>query len=360
MRVSDLAIERGVYRNRLHNANLREWQRATSATRIQNFGSGYVADRIGSSLNAGTARSITIARSTDVPTDLLFAEEYSMQVTNNTVYNPSAGEFILPFRHIIEANFCHDLSGQNITFGIWIWSDVSRTVPVSFHSGDNSSSYVSAFGLSAGWGFYTKTVNVPFTIVPSTDWGLRVYVGSVAGTTYQAANLDVWSGASLFSHASMTNWASTTGVKLRFGQHQLRLGVWSPDEMVRSFSLFSGMNADEEFESLKRYFEKSYARQIPVGTITDIGLTRTFMRSTAQSDAQLRYSVEKRINPIFNTYSPATGAVGTVRNNSGPGDAASLLYPLTNGTINVPYVDTLIVVAADSDIRFHWTADAEF
>lgn len=256
MKVFNFDPRQNSTRNYAINGNFDFWQRGTSVTNTPaSNSSAYRADRVqsGVSIAGGASKSITVARSASVPPTLTYPAKYSMSVTNNFAQSLAAADGYYPFLTIPEGQFVVELAGGNITFGLWIYSDVARTISTAVSNGAVTQSYVSTIAVSAGWGYYSQVV--PFSgvsILNTTDAGMRIIIGAISGVNAQAPSLNSWIAGNYYTASTADNWAATTGEKLRFSQFQIRKGAVSAEDMKNSFSLFAG-SYDNELRACQRY-----------------------------------------------------------------------------------------------------------
>lgn len=237
----------------------------------------------------------------------------------------------------IESIFSRQLADKTVTLSTW---------------------YYAASGAGAD-----ATITVEFAYPSAVDNWTSSTVFST--TTFNPTAIGSWQ-QKLITLTLPPNAASGISVRYKYGNLNtggarqfyltdccLMLGERPSVEFV-----YAGRNAVEELQLCQRYYEKSYDINTAPGTITQTGSQRTHMVTTSQTNASIRFSVVKRATPLFAVYSTATGVVNVLKNTSG-GDAAALLYPAANGNAGIPWIDTSIIVAVDTDMRFHWTADAE-
>ncbi len=350
-------------RNYAINGNFDFWQRGTSVTRTQVTGGGRLADRFYTGAAGATAKSITIARSTSVPTGLTYAASYSHELTNNTITTSFTGvDGIEACSTNLEGLFIQPLAGGLATLGFWLESSFAGTVTVAFRNLNSTLSYVTAIAVATGWNYYTVTVNLSAITIPNTTAsGLNIVIGALYSPTYQAPVLNAWSAGNYLSHSSATNWAATTGLKFRVAQIQLRKGAVSAEDMKNSFSLFAG-SYDNELRACQRYYEKSYNLDVALGSITPNGafVGVTYGDGVGLHDSKVDMKVTKRVAPVIGIWTVAAGLVSgaDVRSSVYNGSATTTL--LVGGVSSFTVRSNAYAPNAIAGTTFHWAADAEF
>lgn len=306
MKVFNFDPRQDSLQNYIINGNFDFWQRGTSVTHTPVSNSfTYRADRIrtGVSTSGGASKSITVARSVSVPPTLTYPAKYSMSITNNFATSLVANDSYWPFLTVPEGQFVAELAGGNITFGLWIYSDVARTISTAVSNGAVTQSYVSTIAVSAGWGYYSQVVSLSgISILNTTDAGLRIIIGAISHSGLYAPSLNSWVAGNYYSASTADNWAASTGEKLRFAQFQIRKGAVSAEDMKNSFSLFAG-TYDNELRACQRYYEV-----LPPWRDT---------RNTASTgnifpfNTQLNFKTMKRVAPVMSVFGLTTSFSAT-------------------------------------------------
>ena len=247
--------------NPIINSNFDFWQRlsGTSVTRTQALANGgYGADRTYSAVSVGgSAKSITIQRSTSIPNTIIPAS-FSHQVTNNTaIATYAAGEFIDPYEHNLEGLYFRPFAGRPITLGFWIFASVPGVYAAAVRRNISTRAYVSTVTVNAANTWEYKTVQIPWDTggaaqVYDTSARFSILIGAVTGTTFNASSLNTWLAGDAFSHSSVTNWTATAGAVLRIAQVQLRLGYRTLEEMRDGYVPFAP-SYNEELVACQRY-----------------------------------------------------------------------------------------------------------
>lgn len=363
MKSSNFTFTKKFLQNYAINGNLDFWQRGTSITRTQAANqNGYLADRMFAVAGGATAKSMTIDQSSDLPT-LPFPAKFSLQISNNTILSHAAGDYLEPIATYLESQMVKNLASGTITVGFWMWSAFSGTLPIACRNNGTSLSYVQTFAVNAGWDFYT--VQIPLTgitILNTNALGFIITIGATTGTTFQSPTLNAWVAGNYTSHASVTNWASTTGAKLRFAQMQIREGIIEKEELKNTFNL-AGDNLANELLLCQRYYEKNHdVDAVPTfGSTYAIRVGAHVSSDTILWGSTLVYKAVKRTAPIINLYGITTGPgiIHTQEGAAGGTDVAGTVL------MNAPYGFTVrktagVTSGTEAGIIYNFTADAEF
>lgn len=262
-RTPEIDLRDPYFYNPIINSNFDMWQRGTSFTRTQALNAtGYGADRFAAAVTpGGSAKSMTIQRSTVLPSSVATAT-YSYQVTNNTaIASFAAGELIACIEHIIEGTFLRPLANSAMTFGFWISSSVPGTYAVALRRNGSVRSYVTTITIDAASTWEYKSVNVPWDTggaaqLYDNTGSFNILIGGISGSTYQAPSLNQWNTGNYFTHSSATNWGATAGAVLRMSQLQLRSGSRSNVEMRDAYVPHMPTLA-QELAACQRYYETS-------------------------------------------------------------------------------------------------------
>jgi hypothetical protein len=147
--------------NAFINGNFDFWQRGTTFARTHGQ-NGLNCDRVRMSLGPTASKSMTINRSTSVPSGLLYPAFYSYEAVNNTAFASFSGsDFINPFYSYIEGNIFQSLIGKPFTLGFWMFAtNAIPNYPVSFINSTSIFSYVVNISIASGWNYYA--VQVPW------------------------------------------------------------------------------------------------------------------------------------------------------------------------------------------------------
>lgn len=117
-----------------------------------------------------------------------------------------------------------------------------------------------------------------------------------------------------------------------------------------------------ELALCQRYYEKSYDVAVNPGSVTTAGATNLYIgglpSAVYANTCWTFYKVTKRTPPTVTTYSPATGAVSKVRDNTANSDVPLLAWA-NAGTMGGGAYYNLSASATAINTAFHWAADAE-
>lgn len=143
---------------------------------------------------------------------------------------------------------------------------------------------------------------------------------------------------------------ASTGVVFEAQIAQVKLSV---GRKAQTFS-YSSRDVVEELSLCQRYFEKSYDKDIALGTVTDLG---AFYESsvTASMFKIIEFTTTKRVTPIIVGYNPLSGASGTWRNDTAASNPSFILgTTVSNRGFNID----MPVGGSGNSVRGHWAADA--
>lgn len=346
--------------NPLINSNFDFWQRSQSTllTTVE----AKVSDKHYSGTVGPTAKSVTVARSTDVPTGRPIPARYSSQLTNNTgVPSFAVNDYLYPLWHQIEGTIWRPVAGDKFTLGFWMFASVAGTYAVAIRRNAGARYYVTTVAASAGvWQYHVVYVPLdtsgPAQVIDETR-ALDVVIGGIGGTNSQAPTLNVWANGALFTHASATNWASTVGAVIRISQMGIKKGFRSLEDMRDGYKPYS-QNHNGELAACQRYFEKSYVQEQPLGALVTSGTISAHSNSsgTLNLHPTISYKVTKRVSPTLTFYSPATGTSGVWRDTTTASDRA--VVSIYSGDAYA--ILSVASVPAGSLVHGHYAADADF
>lgn len=344
--------------NPIINGNMDFWQRLTSMN-LTTVG-GRAADRHKAWTIGATSKSININRSTDLPSGLVQAAQYSLEAVNNTaVASLTSGEYVIPFEHMIEGTFFQPIYGKEFTIGFWMWTAHTGNVPLTIRNGAQSFTYATNIAVaSTGWNYYSVVIpyNANITVLDN-NVAIFLTIGCICGSTFQTATLNAWQAGNFISTTTATSWIATTGTKLRFAQMQLRAGTWAADDLKNSF-VRTGINYADELALCQRYFEKSYDVETVVDTITSTGCEQYLTQGANSEQRSWGFRVTKRAIPTMAFKDPVTGTpqqVDRARNVT-----TSTQVFLGGEQLGQRGFGTQTASTGGQIIRFHWTADADY
>lgn len=346
--------------NPLINSNLDFWQRSLST--LFTTVDGRVSDKHYAGATGPTSKSITVARSTIVPTQVPVHARYSNQLTNNTaVPSLAATDYLYPLLHPIEGNIWRPVANSGFTFGFWMFTTVAGTFPVAFRRNSLARSYVTTVTAAANvWQYHV--VHVPLDTggpaqVLDESRAMDVLVNGMGGSNFQAASLNTWLTGNFFTHASVTNWAATLGAVIRIAQMGIKRGFRSLEDMRDGYKPH-GQNYNAELIACQRYFEKTYNIDVPPGTATVDGAIINRAAVSSALDVNAIYKVRKRAQPGNVIFYSIGGAANNFRNNNSGLDTPTSGTLQGSGDTQLAWRQTGGIIDQNEYI-YHWTADAE-
>lgn len=345
--------------NPLINSNFDFWQRSISTplTTVE----AKVSDKHHSGTVGPTAKSVTIARSTDVPTAVPIPARYSSQLTNNTsVPSFAVNDYLYPLWHPIEGTIWRPVAGDKFTLGFWLFTSVAGTYTVAIRRNTGARYYVTTVTSPASvWTYHV--VHIPLdTGGPAQaideSRALDVVIGAVGGTNSQAPSLNVWANGVLFTHASATNWAATVGAVIRIAQMGIKKGFRSLEDMRDGYKPH-GQNYAEELRACQRYYEKSYLLNVFPGTVTSEGAWVNLKLIGTSGGSSLTFKTMKRAAPVVTLYSSNSASPNLIRDLAAGVDRAAAV----SGEHEWGVRDLGSNATPNGNGQaFQWTADADF
>lgn len=333
------------YRNAVINGNFDFWQRGTSLS--SSSGTKYLSDRwlnecVGSSL-VSSRQAFTLGQ-TSVP--------YEPKYFHRTVVTSVTGanNYCIMGQRIEGLGF-H--ANKNVTLSFYAKANTTRNLSVSFAqkfgtggspSADVTGIGTTKFNLTTSWQKFTVS-----TTIPSIS-------GKTLGTNndnYLALNMWFDAGSSL---NSVTNTLGHQSGTFDIAQVQLEYGDIATPFEIRSFG--------EELTLCQRYYEKSYALDLPPGSTSELGImlarfqqgyTSVIIKGAIIS---FKFTTTKRIIPAMTFYSHITGTSGVFYNFASSTDLPITSFNIgqTGGRVWVFESNTAIM---GIDVVGHYIADAE-
>lgn len=354
-------------RNLVINGAFDFWQRVagnTTSSTGTGFFNSYTADRFACYFNTTASKSVSIVRSTDVPTanQAGFAATYSYQFTNTNAIALSANDYYIAFNHSLEGLNYAAIGGPNkqFTVGFWFKSTLVGDYPISLRNHALDRSYVTTFNYPTAntWQFVQKT----FTTDSGGTWNYDTTRGMLiaiayGGSSWQVPSLNTWTaGAAIPSllgapTASVANFPGTAGAVFKIACFSITPGdgTMGSGSFARAATTIAG-----ELALCQRYFEKSWNLDTPVGTATLTGCLLTIAANGSSGEyARVLFQVRKRVTPVGAFYSRSTGTSGTIRNEAG--------FDVASGTAQIGE-NSFHSTGGPVDgnlYTYHWTADAE-
>jgi hypothetical protein len=284
------------------------WQLVEGATSTVNTAtqvtSTYAADMFAYQSTGATVKNYSVARSTNVPSQGQsgFVSTYSYLFTMITgIASPAAGDYVVPLSYRMEGLDYERIHAKTVTIGFWVNASVAGTYSLSLGNAGGNRSYVTTFTVSGSntWQYISLTVPLD----SSGGWafdntlGLVIYIGVIAGTTFQTSTLNTWQAGAFLTSSTSTNYQATTGATLLVAQLSIAEGIYG--YTATGFSR-QGASIGHELALCQRYIEvfgqsASVNRPVCMGTVTASN-TIAFIPG---------FSVKKRANPVA-TVSSAT------------------------------------------------------
>lgn len=332
--------------NLIMNPSFDLWQRGTSFVGIAS--AQYSADRWVYFKNGTMVQDSS--RSTDVPADV---NGYSLQ-TQVTTAQPSlaVGDFVIYAQHIEGYNF-RQIKGKNFVLKFRVKSPKTGVHCVSFRNNVNDRSYIAEYTVNQVDTWEEKIIRVKHDSTGTWEVenlaGMKVSFCQGAGSTFQTTP-GSWQSGNFLATANQVNTLDTIGNTFKIAQVQIHEGIDAIpfEKLARDFGT--------ELELCQRYYEKTYALNVAPGTSDFNGAQMAPANASSHVWRSDFWKVRKRIAPVFNIYSPFSGAINNLYRSTG-GDVAVSSYNQTNeaGTS----WEVLSAVSTGTRNRYHWVADAE-
>jgi len=325
------------YKNKFINGNFDIWQRGTS-----NGMSGYYTADRWNAANVGSTKIASRQTFTTGQTDVPGEPTYYMRQVVTT--SAGAGNFTLKYQAIENVR---TLAGKTATMSFWAKADSSKNMVTEFEqvfgTGGSPSTQVQSIGvtthaLTSSWKKFTTTVTLPSisgkTIGTAEDSRLVVLFWFDAGSTFN----------------SRTNSLGQQSGTFDIAQVQFEEGPVA--------TAFEQRHLGQELALCQRYYEKSYDLTVNPGTATVYGsyLHQVFV-TTNYPTWHVPFKITKRSAATIAMYSDTTGTVAKAYDSAATVDRSVLSAQVGHSGF-VGYVDN-ISTPAITNIRFHWTADAE-
>jgi hypothetical protein len=131
---------------------------------------------------------------------------------------------------------------------------------------------------------------------------------------------------------------------------------------LRSGNLVIPFHANDvctELPKVQRYFCKSYDSDVNAGTVTNVCAETMIEESASYAYGKVNFPVAMRLTPLVTIYNPSTGAVNSVRQNTGALNlAVSNVYERGEGGFNGIAISG--GTATNGRINLHYTAEVDF
>ncbi len=345
---TSLASDSG--KNLIINGNLDFWQRNTSFT---NAG-GYTADRFFVAENGSAQLDVIRVSNTDLP-----PSPYSLRVEPNTAMSlPITTNDFCRFEHKVEGLFIRESYDKDLIYAFDIKTNLSGTHCVALQNSDRSRSLVLEFNVSQSNVWERIVLKIPKIESGIGTWLTDTGVGLIINhplyfgdTTKETPTLGVWQNGDFRFTSNIQNLGNSTSNYVEFRRFSLHEGIEEIPfkDLMRDYQ--------KELGLCRRYFEKSYDLDTPVGSITRVGVSA--VRGTNPIGTTTIFMKEpKRNNPVVSFYSPVTGSVGVWRNESGEIDIT--VTEVSNGVFGQnEFGISASPLGTNQLANGHWVADSE-
>lgn len=344
-------------RNRIINGHMLINQRGGTTT-VNSTASTYGVDQW-AGVGQATDGVFTMAQSSATPPAGL---TNFLRATTTTADASIGATQSYALRHAIEGYNVADLGwgavgAATITLSFWVRSSLTGTFGGSVANNGNTRFYVFSYPINSAntWEQKTITVTGDTTGTWTTDntAGIKIFFNLGAGSTYTGA-AGSWGGATLYNVTSGVNLIGTLNATFDLTGVQLEKGSVASNFEYRPYGT--------ELILCQRYYEKSYAPNVALGTVTQTDSVQWRCQSPSNISwyprIPVQFRVTKRATPTVNTYSTQTGASGQVYIQApNAADKPASLYSV--GVNGVSVEATSGTTGADAQYVFHWTAESE-
>lgn len=288
--------------------------------------------------------------------------ENCLQILTVSGYSPIASDQFRVSHKIEGLNIANLRFGKStakkITLSFWVRSSVVGLHCVSFRNSSADRSYVATYTINTANNFEYKTITIngdtSGTWIYDTGIGLRIDFNLASGSTYTTSTPNQWVSGSYTGATGVVNDIATTGNEFIITGVQLEEGSIATPFENRPYGL--------ELSLCKRYFEKSYADSVAIGTLTNENAYCTSNLSPYLFHSPIvNFKVPKRIQPtivIYNPYASNTG--NAIEYNTGSVAVSDRpIYPLNVGKNCMKIQSTNGSLVTGNFVLLHYTASAE-
>lgn len=319
----------------------------------------YIADRFAFIWNHLTATPVAQSlQSGDVPTlaQAGFLVQNSLGIISNNIQTAFSDSQI-SIQYTVEGRDFTALAQKPMTLSFWHKHKKVGAYSVAFRNGGADRHYVTTYQQAVSETWEKTVINIPASPAAGA-WsygsgsGLIVNFALMSGSGYFAPVLNTWGTGNFFTASTQVNGFDAINNNFRFALIQLERGDFATEFECRS--------QIQELQMCQRYFEKSYPQGYNPGTAGYMGPASGATQNgvpNLSALANVRYCVEKRIDPTVTIYDPATGTVGRLSDGATSNVSAAdvVAFSATGCTIRATGV-----VGANMQIYAHWTAHADF
>lgn len=344
-------------KNEIMNGNFDFWQRSTLSS-FTNGTQGFVADRFKTYNQGSTSKTITMQRSSNIPTFIQsgYQSQYSYQFTSGTIVASLAtSDYIIPYSYGIEGYDLQRWIGKDVTISFWTYSSLAGTYSVTLQNSNGTRGYVTTYTVSSPNTWEQKFINFtmdsvgPFLL--DSGVGLNIFFNAISGSQYQTSTLNAWQSNNVLSASTSTNYMATSGATFNIAQVMMNETGSTSNQIFHR----RGNNIGEELRMCQRYYEKTYDTDtIPTSAINN-GYQTMYGKNAQYFSGPINYMIQKRVVPSITFYNPSTGVAGQARGLTGGGAVA-----IAAQGAGLHGFGIFVAVAVEDIYGFHWTADSEF
>lgn len=348
------------FKNRIINGAMVIDQRNVGASVTVNSSSGsafYGVDRFFAQGQSADG-VFTVQRSTTAPTGFVNSLLATVTTADSSLGATQVYQIVQP----IEGYNVADLgwgtaNAATVTLSFWGRSSVTGTFGGSLFNATAARSYPFTYTINSANTFEQKTITISGdttgTWGTGNGVGIHVIFSLGCGSTLSGTS-GSWAGAQYNSATGATNLLATNGATFYITGVQLEKGSTATSFDYRPYGT--------ELALCQRYYEKSYAPNVALGTVTQTDSVQWRCQSSSNISwyprIPVQFRVTKRATPTVNTYSTQTGASGQVYIQApNAADKPGSVYSV--GVNGVSVEATSGTTGTDAQYVFHWTADSE-
>ena len=336
------------------NFGTNPWQRAETTTAA---GGGYInADRF--QFNKSNAAVMNVAKAAGSPTvaesGILSTHCYQVDVTTADTSVAASDYHLLEYR--MEGHDYAQIAQKPFVLSFWHGHTKTGVYCVAFRNSVGNKSFVAEYTQTTSNTWEKAIIKVPASPASGT-WNYTNGIGLFIEFTFMAGSdwpttAGSWVTGNKLSTTNQVNALDSNSNFLRFNLIQLEAGIEATD--------FERRTVAEEVALCQRYYEKTYNMDRVPGTVVDASrlISRILTTVAIYHMLNWQYKVTKRTIPTVTTYSPQTGAAGTME----MGTTVAAPAAAGNLGVNTCYVDLNTATASSSpnhSVSCHLTANAE-
>lgn len=352
-------------RNIVIDGGMRIWPEASAITVPNNsnpYGSVLLKAR-----NNNTAISMAVEKSNVVPagTGLVNSSKLS-----KTAAGTLAAGSLTGFEYTIEGYDLDSIYEKEFSIIFYVQSSVASTRSVALRNATESHSFVKQYSINAANTMELKVLTFPAlntcpgTLNRTNGVGLFCTFGAVVGSTLRTSTTNSWvAGAFASGVGEDTTWLTGTTHDMYITGLMILPGDWSGLQANPSLYSFIGAGASfrEEYVLSKRFYEKSWALDVPVGAAQDskfyTGITNSGGGGAVN---EIKYETEKRATPSIRYWNGGVENAAFFRRSATDTTTSLDVTSLSNATGFCPINTTLIGAYVVFQLGFSWAADARF